>query len=250
LRSVYKKGFLSWLKDCKADIVCLQEIKIQENQIPFDLVDPFHYKSFFSFADRKGYSGVGVYINEKIVPRPSLGDMYPETSLGLKRFDGEGRLLQIALQGFTLLNLYMPHGNRDKRDLPYKFTSYGYLLQRLKSLQRKETILMGDFNVAYSELDLARPKENQDNIMFTPEERALLDSILELGFVDSFRLFNEEGGNYTWWPYYNDARKRNLGWRLDYAFVSKKLAGKVKDASILGDVKGSDHCPVEVILSK
>jgi exodeoxyribonuclease-3 len=239
LRAVYKKGFLSWLKGCGADIVCLQEIKIQENQVPFDLVDPHGYKSYFNFAERKGYSGTAVYVRSK-----SAKEAEAIKSIGLDRFDNEGRLLQIEFPKFTLLNLYMPHGSRDKRDLYYKFTSYGYLLTRLKNLKSKKLVLAGDFNIAHKEIDLARPKDNKNNIMFTPQERAQLDELLGLGFIDSFRSLNKEGGNYTWWPYYNNARERNIGWRLDYIFVSKILKDTIKGVEILKNITKSDHCPI------
>lgn len=238
LRSVYKKGFLGWLRDSQADIVCLQETKAQEEQLPFDLTKLTNYHAYFSSAARKGYSGVAVYSKE--VPSQVV------RLLGAPRFASEGRALLLEYPEFILLNLYMPHGGRQKENLGYKLAAYDFFLEYLDQLGGKGVILAGDFNIAHREIDLARPNENRDNTMFTPEERQRIDRLLETGFTDSFRKFNQGGGNYTWWPYYADARKRNLGWRIDYVLVSRELVPKLKDAFILRDVAGSDHCPVGI----
>jgi len=236
IRAVYKRGFLKWLNQTKADIVCLQETKAQKEQIPDDLINPKGYYSYFNSASKKGYSGVAVYSKTK--PRKA------EYKLGMKRFDQEGRILKLKYPKFTLINLYLPHGGRGKENLDYKLESYKYLLNYLKRNKSKNIILIGDFNIAHQEIDLARPKDNKNNIMFSPIERKQIDKIIKLGFTDTFRKFNQKTGNYTWWPYYRNCRERNIGWRIDYVFTSRNL--KLKNAFILKNVSGSDHCPIGV----
>ena len=235
LRAVYKRDFLNWLKNSKADIVCLQEIKVQEEQLPPELINPLGYFSYFNPAVRKGYSGTAVFSKEK--------PLKIEKKLGSKKFDQEGRILELKYPKFSLINLYLPHGGRSKENLDYKLEVYKIILNYFRKIKDKNVVVVGDFNVAHQEIDLARPKNNKNNIMFTDEERGKIDDIINLGFMDSFRKFNREGGNYTWWPYFANARKRNLGWRIDYVFVSKSLVPKLKDAFILSGVTGSDHCP-------
>lgn len=236
LRAVYKKGFLEWLAETDADIVCLQEVRSQPEELHFELVNHPNYHVFFNPAAKKGYAGVAVYAKKK--PERI------ERVLGFKRFDKEGRILRLEYPEFILINLYMPHGDRTKKNLSYKLECYGQLLKKLGITKHKKVLVIGDFNVAHKEIDLARPKQNQKNTMFTPEERNQLDSIIKLGFMDTFRKFHKEGGNYTWWSYFANARSRNLGWRIDYAFISKPLAPKLKSAFILKNVPGSDHCPI------
>lgn len=238
LRSTYKKGFLDWLGKSGADIVCLQEIKAQKEQLPLELLNPQDYLSFFNPAIRKGYAGVLVYTKKN--------PLTIEKEIGMKRFDQEGRMLRLKYPGFNLINLYLPHGGRQKENLDYKLEVYGYLLSYLEKIKDENLVLIGDFNIAHQEIDLARPKENLDNTMFTREERKQIDKIIGLGFTDSFRKFHKQGGHYTWWPYFANARERNLGWRIDYGFTSKGLTPKLKDAFILSEVKGSDHCPIGI----
>jgi len=238
LRSIYRKGFIDWLEKENADIVCLQEIKTRKEQLSFDFFEPAGYKAIYNSAERPGYSGVAVYT--KIKPEAII------RNLGLARFDEEGRMLMLEFKKFILVNVYIPHGARDKRNLGYKLEVYDKLNEEIRKLGNKELILLGDINVAHKDVDLARPENNKNNIMFTREERGQIDNIINLGFVDSFREFNKEGEHYTWWPYRVDARQRNLGWRLDYIFVSNILLPRLKNANILKDVEGSDHCPVGI----
>jgi len=240
LRAVYKRNFLPWLEEINADIVCLQEIKTQLPQLPQNLINIKSYYPYFNFAFKKGYAGVAVYTKEKPIK--------VEQKLNLPRFDQEGRLLRLDYLDFTLINLYLPHGGRKKENLSYKLEVYDRILDYLEKIKDKNVILIGDFNIAHQEIDLARPKNNQKNIMFTPEERKRLDEIIDLGFVDSFRELHKEGENYTWWPYFVNARERNLGWRIDYCLVSKLLAKILKDSFILKEVYGSDHCPIGIEL--
>lgn len=241
LRAVYKRDFLKCLKETKANIICLQEIKIQLEKLPSDLLTPPNYYSCFNFAARKGYSGVAVYVKEK--------PLMVESIFGKERFDQEGRLLKLDYSDFSLINLYLPHGGRQKENLDYKLAVYNHLIQYLEKIKNEKLILIGDFNVAHKEIDLSRPKENQNNIMFTPKEREQIDRIIHLGFTDTFRKFHKEGGHYTWWPYFASARARNLGWRIDYTFCSKTLMPRLKNAFILNEVLGSDHCPIGIEIS-
>lgn len=260
IRAACKKGFLQWLKKSKADIVCLQETKAWPEQLESELVNPKGYFSFFNSALKKGYAGLAVYAKEKPINPAPFGARFNtlskrcgikvENKVGIKRFDQEGRILKLEYPNFILVNLYLPHGGRQKENMVYKLKSYDELLKYFKKINKKKVILVGDFNVAHQEIDLARPKDNKNNTMFTLEERKRIDKIIELGFSDTFRKFHKEPGNYTWWPYYRNARQRNLGWRIDYIFTSKTLTLKLKKAFILKDVRGSDHCPIGIEISK
>jgi exodeoxyribonuclease III len=243
LRSVLRKGFLDWVKKESPDILCLQEIKIQESEIPFDLIYLDGYNACFNTSERKGYSGVVVYSKVK----PS----YMKKKLNLGEFDREGRLLEIKFPEFILMNIYIPHGARDKSKISYKMEVFRKLQEDLdrRMANGENIILAGDFNIAHEEIDLARPKGNINNTMFTFPERMQIERILKLGFVDSFREFHKEGENYSWWPYYQNARERNLGWRIDYIFISGSLKAKLMNSFILTDVNGSDHCPVGIDLN-
>lgn len=238
IRSVYQKGFLESAEKIGADIICLQEIKAEEDKIPEGVARMDGYFAYFNPAEKKGYAGTAIISKTK-----------PEKiskKIGFEKFDSEGRFLRLDFEDFILINIYLPHGGRQKENLDYKLEVYKFLFDYLKKLKNKNVILAGDFNVAHNEIDLARPKQNRKNIMFTAEERVQLDKIESLNFVDSFRKFNQEGGNYTWWPYMANARERNLGWRIDYVFVSEKLAPDLKSAFILNKILGSDHCPAGI----
>lgn len=237
LRSFYKQGYLSWLGQTKAEIICLQEIKVDGGQLPFFLTNVEDYLFYFNPASRKGYGGVAVYTKEKPLKVIS--------SMGFEKFDKEGRFLQLDYPEFKLINLYLPLG-RGKGNYEYKLSVYEQLLNYLEKIKNEKVIVAGDFNIAHEAIDLARPKQNQKNIMFTLEERKKLNEIVDLGFIDSFRKFHKDGGNYTWWPYFVNARKRNLGWRIDYVFISRSWASFLKDAFILSKVTGSDHCPIGI----
>jgi exodeoxyribonuclease-3 len=221
------------------DIICLQEIKVQESGIPFDLVYLDSYNSYFNSSHKKGHGGVAVYSKKK----PTSTNR----TLGFERFDKEGRFLELKFPDYTLINVYLPHGGRDKHDLDYKLVVYHQLLLYLKEKENDNVILVGDFNIAHEDVDLARPEENRDNIMFSPAERFQIDRLIHLGYIDSFRQLNKKPGYYSWWSYMRNARERNLGWRIDYVFISKDLTPKLKDAFILKDVSlGSDHSPTGI----
>lgn len=234
IRATHRKN-PKWFKKINADIVCLQEIKAQLAQIPNGLIRPKNYYSYFNFAQKKGYSGVAIYTKKK--------PLTVEDKLGLKRFDTEGRILKLGFPGFVLINIYLPHGGRQKENLKYKLEVYRRLLNHLRKIKNQKIILIGDFNIAHKEIDLARPKGNKNNIMFTSEERKQIGKLIDLGFTDTFRKFRKNGGNYTWWPHAFNARQRNLGWRIDYCFVSKSLISRIRSGFILKKITGSDHCP-------
>jgi exodeoxyribonuclease-3 len=238
IRAAVKKGFLEWFQKTKPNILCLQEVRAEQDQIPVNLVRPHGYYAYFNAAHKKGYSGVAVYTKEK--------PMKVEYKLEMERFDQEGRMISLEYQNFTLINLYLPNGGRNKENLDYKLKVYQHLLGYLKENKNKSIILTGDFNIAHQEIDLARPKQNYNNTMFTPKEREQIDKIININLVDTFRVFNKKGGNYTWWSNFANARNRNLGWRIDYVFISQKLTSNIKKAFILPEVKGSDHCPIGI----
>lgn len=239
IRAIIKKEFLEWFKNENADIVCLQEIKAQEGQIPEVLTAPEGYFSYFNYAKKKGYSGLAVYTKEK--------PLAVEKKMGFERFDSEGRILRLEYSDFILINLYIPNGGEQKENLAYKLEVYDRLFKYLEKEETKPLILVGDFNIAHKDIDLAQPDENRDSIMFTPDERREIDRLIEMGFTDTFRKFHkDEAGKYTWWSYFSLSRDRNLGWRIDYVFTSKKITRKIKDAFIETYVMGSDHCPVGI----
>jgi len=242
IRSVYDKGFKDWVGESNPDIICLQELKAHGHQIPLDITGNKKYHIFHNAAEKKGYSGVAVFTKKK--------PQNVHRHLGYERFDNEGRMLRLDFDDFTLINLYIPHGARDKSNLNYKLDVYKYLFDYISKIKHKNLILTGDFNIAHKEIDLARPKDNKKNIMFTPEERAQIDELIKRGFADTFREFHKDDGRYTWWPWRNDARSRNIGWRIDYIFAGDSIKPKLQESSILREVLGSDHCPITCKFTK
>ncbi|TRZ64809.1 exodeoxyribonuclease III [bacterium] len=240
LRAAHKKGFLDWLKISKGDIICLQETKALPEQLPEEIRDIKGYESFWHSAHRKGYSGVGIY--SKQIP------VYSQLGIGIEKFDFEGRMILLEFDKFVLINAYFPNGGRGPERVQYKLEFYDelFFLLEKKYKDRKGVIVTGDYNTAHSEIDLARPKENAMNSGFLPEERAWIDKIINLGYVDVFRKFHKGGGHYTYWDMFTRARDRNAGWRIDYFMVSEDFADKVIKADIHTDVMGSDHCPISI----
>jgi exodeoxyribonuclease III len=236
LRAVAKRDFINWVQKQSPDILCLQEIKINDHTLPANLRNHMGYHSFFNFAAKSGYSGVAVFTKA----RPKK---IRQNVLSSNRFNQEGRTLLLEYENFSLLNIYIPHGGRDKLNLDYKLDIYRQLFKLLQS-QKKPLFLAGDFNIAHNDIDLARPKQNRNNIMFTAEERQQITNLLNQDYIDCFRHINSEPGNYTWWPYMANARERNIGWRIDYIFIPQTLQDKIIESKILKDVMGSDHCPI------
>jgi exodeoxyribonuclease-3 len=239
IRSVHKKGFCKWFGDESPDILCIQETKAQEDQIPLEIRSPPGYHAYFSSAMRKGYSGVALFSREEPISITRDFD---------GRFGDEGRIIIAEYQAFTLFDIYFPNGKSSPERLAYKMAFYAAFLSSVRGMieEGRSVVVCGDVNTAHQAIDLARPKENVKISGFLPEERAALDLWIESGLVDTFRLFTEEGGHYTYWDLKTRARDRNVGWRIDYFFVSRNLAPAVKYAFILPDIMGSDHCPIGI----
>jgi exodeoxyribonuclease III len=240
IRAICRKGFPEWFLSEKADIVCVQETKAALEQFPPDIRHIEGYDLYVSSAEKKGYSGVAIWAKDK--PRSVT------TLLGYRRFDAEGRLICLGFKEFSLFNVYFPNGGASKERLRYKLDFYDALLKHLVRFKgkKKNLILCGDVNTAHKDIDLARPKANKDVSGFLPVERQWIDKLISRGFVDTFRIFDQMGENYSWWDYKTAARQRNVGWRLDYFFVNEALRKNVKKAFIRKDVLGSDHCPVGI----
>jgi exodeoxyribonuclease III len=240
LRAVARKGFSNFIKKYQPDVLCIQETKAREMDLGFDIKSIGDYHSYFSSAERKGYSGVAIY--SKSQPK------VVEFKIGIDKFDQEGRVIMADFESFILLNVYFPNGKRNKDRLAYKMEFYDEFLKLTNKLQKngKKIIVCGDVNTAHREIDLARPKENEKISGFLPEERSWIDKFLASGFIDTFREFNQKGENYSWWSMRTRARERNVGWRIDYFFVTENIKKKLKNAQILPEVMGSDHCPISI----
>ena len=240
VRAVAKKGFLDWLARESPDILCLQETKAHSEQLEENLRDPEGYHAYWVAGERKGYSGVATFTKQKPIA--------VKTGFGIPRFDHEGRILLTEFPEFVLLNIYFPNGKQSEERLRYKLDFYDETLRfvdKLKS-QGKKVIVSGDYNTAHRPIDLARPEANEKVSGFLPVERAWIDQWIEHGQVDIFREFCPLTDQYTWWDLKTGARERNVGWRIDYHFVTKDLVPAVRDAGILPQVTGSDHCPVSL----
>jgi exodeoxyribonuclease III len=243
IRAACKKGFLEWLDDERPDILGIQESKISADQLDPAFTAPPGYTSYWSHADKRGYSGVALFTRDK----PKTVDY----GLGHPQFDCEGRTIVADYGDFVLYTVYYPNGQRDEQRLHYKLAFYDAFLSHSNALkaQGKRVIVCGDFNTAHHAIDLARPKENVKVSGFLPIERAWMDRFVADGYVDTFRLLTpDEGGHYTWWNMRSAARARNVGWRIDYFFVDESLANLVTGAGILSTVLGSDHCPITLSL--
>ncbi len=244
LRAVAKKGFLEWLYSAGPDVLGLQEIKAEADQLPEEVRAPKGYYGYFSSCKiKKGYSGVALYSKTK----PDK----VEYGIGIKKFDDEGRIIIGHYGDLVLLNVYFPNGGGGPERLKYKFEFYDAFLVYIDKLRKKgkQVIFCGDVNTAHEEIDLARPKENEKNTGFLPEERAWIDELVNSGYVDSFRHFNpHKEGAYSYWDMKSAARERNVGWRIDYFFLAPELMTKLKSAGISPQVIGSDHCPVWIEL--
>ena len=240
LRAVHKKGFLDWLAEAAPDVLCLQETKVSDGQVPDELLNVAGYSSYFAYPERKGYSGAALY------SRTEPGSV--ALGFGVEEFDREGRTIVADYGDFVLLNSYFPNGRSSRDRLRYKMEFYDAFLEYACGLtaEGRHVVICGDVNTAHKEIDLARPKQNSRLSGFLPEERRWIDRLLQEGFVDTLRMFNDQPGQYTYWDTMTAARERNVGWRIDYFFVSGSLAPSVTGAGILPDVMGSDHCPIEL----
>jgi len=243
LRAVGKKDFLPWLLKESPDVLCVQEIKATPLQLPPELRHPPGYESFWNSAERPGYSGVGIFT--KATPL-NISD-----KMDVPRFDNEGRWLLVEFEKFILINIYFPNGKRDAERLRYKLDFYEESLKIFTRLVKKgkRVIFCGDVNTAHAPIDLSHPEQNEDVSGFLPEERAWMDKVVKSGFIDAFRYLHPDAKEaYTWWDLRTGARARNIGWRLDYFFISTGVEAHLQEACHLTEVKGSDHCPVAITL--
>jgi len=243
IRAAQKKGFFEWLKKQKADVVCIQEIKAQAHQLDAELFYPKNYHSYYFEAEKKGYSGVAIYCREKpdnIVI--GLGD-------GWEDMDAEGRYIQVDFGSLSVASIYLPSGSSGDERQQVKFSFLERFTDTLKAMKRKrrEYILCGDWNIVHKEIDIKNWKSNQKNSGCLPEERAWLDQVYgPMGFVDAFRIVNQQADQYTWWSNRGQAWAKNVGWRLDYQIISPSLKDSVKSASIYKKQRFSDHAPLTI----
>ncbi len=242
IRAVVKKGLWSWMKKENSEIYCFQETKATAEQVPASLETPTDYFSYWNSAEKAGYSGVATFT--KLKPIEIINGM------GNEYFDKEGRVVTTKFKEFTLLNVYFPNGKKDVARLNYKMEFYDYFLDYINKLRQngEKIIFCGDVNTAHKEIDLANPRENQNVSGFLEIERKWMDKLISNGYIDTFRMFNKEANNYSWWSARTASRSRNVGWRIDYFFVSEDLKDSVKSAFIMPEVTGSDHCPVGIEL--
>jgi exodeoxyribonuclease-3 len=243
IRAAARKGFLDWLEQAQPDMLGLQETKAHPDQLTKALRQPPGYTTIWASAEKKGYSGVALYTKTE--------PLDVTVGLGVEEYDREGRTIVATYPQFVLIVAYFPNGGRDLSRVPFKMAYKRDLLAYCNQLvaSGRHVVFCGDVNTAHQEIDLARPKSNQQNTGFLPHERAWIDQAIEAGYVDTFRsLYPEKTDAYTWWHMISRARERNVGWRLDYFFVNQGLAAAVVDATIHHEVYGSDHCPVSLTL--
>ena len=238
LRAAVGKNFKEVFDSLDADIFCIQETKLQEGQIDLEFDG---YKSYWNYAEKKGYSGTAISTKEE--PK--------DVFYGINEpfYDNEGRVITLEFENYFFLTCYTPNSQSELKRLEYRMSWEEKFLTYLKKLEKtKPVILCGDLNVAHKEIDLKNPKTNMGNAGFTNEEREKFGTLLDSGFIDTFRYFHpDEPGRYSWWSYRFNARKNNAGWRIDYFLVSEELKDKLVSADILSDIQGSDHCPVELV---
>jgi len=242
IRAIQKKGFPEWFEKTSPDILCLQETKAQYDQLDESLTKIKDYYCHYFSAEKKGYSGVATYTKTE--------PLSVNNGFKIPHFDTEGRVLETAFKDFTLFNVYFPNGGKGPDRVKYKLDFYDSLFFHIDKIRKKQKniIICGDFNTAHKEIDLARPEYNARNSGFLPIEREWIDKIINLGYIDIFREYNKEPHQYTYWDQVTFARQKNVGWRIDYFFVSKEMKEKVTGSKIHPDVMGSDHCPIELNL--
>lgn len=244
IRAAQKKGFLDWLHSEKPDVLSVQETKARPEQLDDELRQPEGYHTYWVSAEKKGYSGVGLY--SRVEPNDvKLG-------LGIEKFDNEGRTIIAEYDDFVFMSAYFPNGSRDHSRVPYKMEYKAEFLKYANNLREagKAVVFAGDINTAHHEIDLARPKQNKKTTGFLLEERAWIDQVIEEGYIDIYRDLNpEKEGAYSWWSMRSGARQKNVGWRIDMFYISPDLRDKVATAEIHADVMGSDHCPISLSLN-
>ena len=243
IRAAIKKDFLKWLDASNPDILCLQEIKAMPEQIEAEILEELNYHHYWFPAEKKGYSGVSIWSKEE--PK------HVEHGMGMEIYDKEGRVIRADYESFSVISVYMPSGSSGDERQAFKMQwledFYNYIQQLKKEIPN--LIISGDYNICHKPIDIHNPVRNADTSGFKPEEREWVSKFIESGFVDSFREFNQELHQYSWWSYRANARAKNLGWRIDYNMVSSPLKDRLERATILSEAKHSDHCPVLVEIS-
>lgn len=241
LRAVLKKGFREWFAEAQPDILCLQESRVLPDELSDADRTPDGYTSHWMPAKKRGYSGVCTF--SKIEP-------LSVSNLGKKEFDDEGRVQVLEYEDFSLVNCYFPNSQPERKRIEYKLNFCDAIKRYCNKLVKsgKNVVLCGDYNIAHTAIDLARPKANEDNPGYLPEEREAMTKFLKAGYVDVFREANPEGDHYTWWSYRANARANNIGWRIDYHCVNEDFTSRVRNPRILKGVMGSDHCPVSITI--
>jgi exodeoxyribonuclease-3 len=240
IRSAISKNWLQWLQASDADVVCLQEIKVQLDQIPMELklIEDLGYHHYWYPAQKKGYSGVAILCKQK----PN----HVEYGCGHELFDYEGRTIRVDFDDLSVMSIYLPSGTTgdERQNVKYEFMDYFEKYTRELSWKYPSLIISGDYNICHRPIDIHNPKSNANSSGFLPEERAWMDNILNDTFIDTFRHFNKDPHHYTWWSFRAGSRDKNLGWRIDYHLVTKELEKRLKRTAILSEVRHSDHCPI------
>jgi exodeoxyribonuclease III len=237
IRAAMKKGLIGWLTTAQPDVLCLQETKARPEQVDVAQFEQLGYHHYWESADKKGYSGVAIISKKK--------PEHVENGCGMPHYDAEGRVIRADFKDFSLMNVYMPSGTSGDERQAFKmqwldeFYDYAHQVAR----EKKQLVIVGDYNIAHEEIDIHNPKGNKNNSGFLPEERAWVSKFLDSGFIDSYRFLNPDDQRYSWWTYRFGARGNNKGWRIDYQVVTENMANRLLNADLLNDIVHSDHCP-------
>lgn len=240
IRAAINKGLIDWIGEAKPDILCIQELKANEDQVDMSDIEAMGYKHYWFSAQKKGYSGVAILSKEE--------PLHVEYGMGNETYDFEGRVIRADYKDFSVISVYHPSGSSGDERQAFKMQwlsdFYNYISELKKDFPN--LIISGDYNICHKPIDIHNPVSNKKSSGFLPEEREWLTEFIDLGFIDTFRMFHPEPDQYSWWSFRMNARARNLGWRIDYNMASKEMENRIKDASILQEVVHSDHCPVVV----
>jgi len=238
IRSAIKKGFIDWIEKTNPDIICLQELKAQENQIDLPHFEKLGYHVYLHTAEKKGYSGVAILSKAK--------PQHVEYGCNNEVYDREGRILRADYKDYSIISVYIPSGSSGEDRQAYKMDFLAFFINYIDELKKNypRLIICGDYNICHKPIDIHNPVSNKNSSGFLPEEREWVTKFLDSGFTDTFRFFNKDADHYTWWSFRANARAKNLGWRIDYHMTTNNLESKLKYASIYPDVVHSDHCPI------